>query len=632
LNTIIRQARSLFGTLGRALAAGAGRGHGAGPAPVAGQRASLRRLLGLRRSYQRRAEYLETLIAVSQEQGDSPDMTSALFRIVACIQSNLGFQRTMLYLTDDEAIKLALREFGGQAPDWLEARGLQLGLPAGSLVEQAASSGRASQASRLVPDSGEKSGATAPTTELATPLLVRGRALGVLLVARGQPPEFDREEINAIQVIANQAAVAVENARLLRETKTRFDAVVALHETSLDLVSELDKAKLLEALLRRGASLLGVSTAAIFVYDPELQQIHNLANYNTWRDWTGVSLKLGEGVTGKVVESGEPMIVNDYVNWPGKAEIFSRTTNPRVMGAPLAWQGQVIGALIVDKPLEERPFDQQDLWLLGMFADLASIAIVNADLHLQVKQFGHELERKVEERTRELAAAKEEIAAKAEQLRLLLTNTIRIQEQERSRIALDIHDGVLQLAGAIRYEMQAARNMLPGSAAADSTAKLEAARQALDELETELRRVVYDLRPPALDEMGLLTSLQDHVRRFQQLTGIECSLKVAGEPFRLAPDIETDVYRIVLEALQNVASHAKATSVSVSVKFHEKTLSAEVADNGRGFDASQFGGEARVQHLGLLSMRQRAEDNGGCMEVHSDPAEGTRVIFRDIGR
>jgi signal transduction histidine kinase len=597
------------------------------------QRASLRRLLGVRRSYDRPAKYLETLIAVSQEQADSPDMTSALLRIVACIQNNLDLEATSVYLTDDEAIKLAMRELGSRAPEGLEQKGLQLGAPPGSIVEQAAASGAAIQsgppgAGRL-PATGELQSSGG---QLATPLLVRGRAIGVLVVERNHPQEFDREEINAMQVIANQAAIAVENARLLRETHTRFDAVVALHETSLDIVSELDKENLLEALLRRGASLLDVETAAIFVYDRENQRISNLANHNTWRDWSGVTLSLGEGVTGQVIQTGEPMIVNDYFSWPGKAEIFSRTTNPRVMGAPLAWQGQVIGALIVDKPIKERPFDQQDLWLLGMFADLASIAIVNADFHQQVKDFGQELEKKVEERTKELEAAKEEIGVKVEQLRLLLTNTIRIQEQERSRIALDIHDGVLQLAGAVRYEIQAARNTLPDGDEGASSEKLGAARQALDELETELRRVVYDLRPPALDEMGLLTCLQDQVRRFQQLTGIRCSLQVAGEPFRLSPAVETDVYRILLEALQNVASHAKATTVAIEVEFHGKRLSATVVDDGRGFDASQFGGEARAQHLGLLSMRQRAEDNGGTMEVSSSPEAGTRVAFRNIGQ
>lgn len=561
-------------------------------------------------------------------------MTGALFAIMACIQSKLEFDLVTLYLTDDEVVKLAIRERGSEESEKFEKfeeRGLMLEVPRGSFAERAARGGRPIQCDDSTAD-GTENGikGAAKIRKLATPLLVRGKSIGVLVVQRSDPPEFDQEEIGAMQVIANQAAIVVDNARLLRETNTRFDAVVALHETSLDLVSQLDKDKLLESLLRRGASLIGVETAAIFVYDPERQRISNLANYNTWRDWTGITLSLGEGVTGKVVESGEPMIVNDYFNWPGKAKIFSRTTNPRVMGAPLEWQGQVIGALIVDKPMKERPFDQQDLWLLGMFADLASIAIVNADLHQQVKEFGRALEQRVEERTRELEDAKEELASKADQLRLLLANTIRIQEQERSRIALDIHDGVLQLAGAVRFEMQAAKNMLPAKSDSSSE-KLAAARQALGEMETELRRVVYDLRPPALDEMGLLVCLQDHTRRFQQLTGIHTSLHVVGEPFRLSPAAETDVYRMILEAMQNVASHAKASSVSVELHYLENTISAVVADDGHGFDSSALVGETRAQHLGLLSMRQRAEDNGGCMEVDSRPQVGTRVTFRNIG-
>lgn len=600
---------------------------------LSSQKNALRPPTDISGSPRRRAKYLEILRFLSQQMGVSPDMSSALLGMVDRIRDHLDYQQSFLYLTDENAINQVLRELGERSPDSLREKGLQLGAPAGSIVARAANTRRAVYCSDQVRPHcslGRECSASG-STNLAIPLLARDHAIGVLVVQNDRSYRFDSEEIDTLQMIATQTAIAVENTRLFGETQARFDAVVALHETSLDIISELDKDNLLRALLRRGARLIEVETAAIFLYDHEHEVIYNRANYNTWRDWTGVTLSLGEGVTGQVILTGQSMIVNDYFSWPGKAEIFSRTTNPRVMGAPLAWHGQVIGALIVDKPISERPFDEHDLWLLTMFADLASIAIINADLHQRVKQFGQELERKVEERTLQLASAKEEIDATAEQLRLLLAKTIRIQEEERSRIARDIHDGVLQLASAVRYEIQAAKVTLQPHGSDKSVEKLSAARQVLDELESELRRVIYDLHPPALDSMGLVPCIEDHVHRFAQITGIDCDLRVRGNPYRLPAPVETDIYRILIEALQNVASHANSTSAAVELEFQDKALSLAVSDDGQGFDTSPFESEARPDHLGLLSMRQRAESIGGTMEVRSRGGKGTCVKFRNLG-
>ena len=142
-----------------------------------------------------------------------------------------------------------------------------------------------------------------------------------------------------------KGTATAENARLSQETQHRYQAMVALHETSLDIIARLDTAQLLEALLRRGAQLLRAKAGMLYLYDPHTQLIHTAASYHTVRDWSGVMLHLGEGVIGQVIQSGQPLIVNDYFNWPGHAAAFENGTENHIVGVPLKWERQIIGGI-----------------------------------------------------------------------------------------------------------------------------------------------------------------------------------------------------------------------------------------------------------------------------------------------
>ncbi|HBY98341.1 MAG: GAF domain-containing sensor histidine kinase [Ardenticatenaceae bacterium] len=423
-----------------------------------------------------------------------------------------------------------------------------------------------------------------------------------------------------------QIAIAQENVRLLHEARQRFQAMTALHETSLDIVSELNREQVLQAILQRAADLLGAQGGSLGIYEPETNLVRKIAIHNLPAKYRGATLPLGEGVAGKVVATGEPLIVNDYLQWTGRSETFADTPYDALLGVPLRWQGEVVGCLDVLDLGERRPFSEEDIWLLSSFADLASIAIKNADLHERLVHLGQELERKVEQRTNELVQAQEALAQKTEQLQRLLAATVHIQEEERVRIARDLHDGSNQLITGTLYEIQAAHESILAQRPAVALEKLGIIKGLLRKIEAENQRIISGLRPPLLDAQGLVPALKWHARTAQDRSQIACSIQVSGQPRRLSPEAETAVYRIVQESLNNVMAHAQAQTVEIRVSFRPARLCVIVEDDGTGFDVESVLATAPGQ-MGLIGMRERAESIGGQLKVRSLPGHGTRIVL-----
>jgi signal transduction histidine kinase len=203
-------------------------------------------------------------------------------------------------------------------------------------------------------------------------------------------------------------------------------------------------------------------------------------------------------------------------------------------------------------------------------------------------------------------------AARAEELAVL---------QERTRLARELHDSVTQSLYSLTLLAAAGQRMIQAEdlqqVAANQARLGEIAQQALQ----EMRLLVYELRPLALESEGLIGALEQRVENVERRAGIEARVVVEGE-VHLAPDLEEDLYRIAQEALNNSLKHAKASQVALSVRVADESVVLEVVDDGQGFDL------ARVRHkggLGLIGMQERADEIGGQLNVRSAPGEGTSV-------
>jgi signal transduction histidine kinase len=221
-----------------------------------------------------------------------------------------------------------------------------------------------------------------------------------------------------------------------------------------------------------------------------------------------------------------------------------------------------------------------------------------------------------------------EVAALASARKRLLDRTVQAREEERIRLAAELHDGPIQRLTGVAYTADLSRRRL-------ARADLAGGRELLDSLENDirgevatLRQVMVQLRPPALDEWGLSAALGDYARAFQQQTGIACSVQ-ASLPGRLARAHETVLYRVAQEALTNVAKHARAGHAWVSVQTSRGQVRLQVGDDGAGFatshPADRIGDHLGLNHFGLASMRQQLEMAGGSWQVRSRPGQGTVV-------
>lgn len=201
---------------------------------------------------------------------------------------------------------------------------------------------------------------------------------------------------------------------------------------------------------------------------------------------------------------------------------------------------------------------------------------------------------------------------------------IKAQEEERKRVAREIHDGPAQTMANVVFRAEVCERMLD--------IDHERARQELQQLKDqvrgclkEVRKIIFDLRPMALDDLGLVPALRRLVDDVQDKAGLQANLTVLGDVRRLDSYLEVAVFRIVQEALANVAKHAQARTAQVVVEFHRGTMTVAVYDDGRGFDVEAV---RRDDHFGLLSMQERAALIDGKFELKSQTGRGTRLTVR----
>ncbi|MFQ5812911.1 MAG: GAF domain-containing protein, partial [Anaerolineae bacterium] len=222
-------------------------------------------------------------------------------------------------------------------------------------------------------------------TFFTMPLLAKGKVVGGIVASTRE--EISERDTEKLMTFANQAAIAIENARLYEASRRRSEELAALHATSLNITVPHDLPTLLQTIVERAARLLDAPGGGMYLCDPERREVRCVVSYNTPRDYTGTVLKYGEGAAGRVAETGEPLIIDDYRTWSSRAAVYEEEQPfSTVLSAPMIWQDQVTGVIHVLHDVETRRFTQADLELLSLFASQAAIAIENARLYEETRQ------------------------------------------------------------------------------------------------------------------------------------------------------------------------------------------------------------------------------------------------------
>ena len=244
--------------------------------------------------------------------------------------------------------------------------------------------------------------------------------------------------------------------------------------------------------------------------------------------------------------------------------------------------------------------------------EIRELSIALADMGNQLATQMHGLEESQVERSHQ-----------AEQMRNLLRRTLRLQEDERRRIAGDIHDAVSPLITGALYQARALQMRNGASPPAEREETLANVNSLLEQASNEIHSVIFDLRPPDLDDIGVVAAIEAFIQTFSR-TGLACRLEVVNDLPPQTPEVRLGVYRIVQEALHNVVRHASADEAVVRLESTNGILRVTIMDNGIGFDPAM---SYRPTSLGLLSMRERAAAIGASFKIVSKPGGGSAIII-----
>ena len=426
---------------------------------------------------------------------------------------------------------------------------------------------------------------------LGVPILIRGESWGNLYLTEKDGGAFTDSDEEAAVVLADWAATAIDNARLYATSELRraeLEQAVRGLEATRDIATAIAMAtsleRVLELIVKRGRALVDANTVLIMLREDDTLVVTAAAGHAVGA--RGVRVPIDRSTSGQVLEHARAERISDVSSRLriAPADLGVPDAHTALL-VPMTHRGQTVGVLAAfDRGPEHGAFSEEDEQLMRMFAATAANAVVAA--------------RSVE----------------ADRLR----SAMAAADEERRHWALELHDETLQALGGLKV-------LLSSVLQRHNPAQNEAAmREAIEEIETgigNLRAMISDLRPAALDDLGLRAALSALIeRRAQDDLEITSELRLpdprAGEA-RLSPELETTVYRLVQEALTNVVKHARAGHVRVMVSAGDGEVEVEVHDDGVGFAA-----DAPKGGFGLTGIRERVYLAGGTMDVQSGP-DGT---------
>jgi signal transduction histidine kinase len=426
---------------------------------------------------------------------------------------------------------------------------------------------------------------------LGVPVVIRGEVWGNLYLTEKTDGEFTESDEQAAVILADWAAIAIHNARLYetserrrQEAETAFRGLEATRDVAVAIGGDTGLEHALELIVKRGRALVNARSVVIMLREGEELVVHASAGHVT--PTRGVRLSIAESTSGQVLERGRPERISDVGSRLRIDPQAFGVSNPRtVLMVPMLYRGSGVGVLAAfDRRPDSAPFTGDDEQLLRTFAASAATAVALAQ------------------------------SVESDRLR----SSMAAADAERRRWARELHDETLQGLGGLQVLLSSALRR------GDAQRREQAMAQAVEHIAREidnLRAIITELRPAALDELGLATAIEGLLDRHREQSGFEIAaeLSLPGQSERLDDELESAVYRLLQEALTNVAKHAGAHRVRVVVGESGGRLQLEVHDDGTGFDLDTVS-----RGFGLAGMRERVGLAGGTISIDSGEG-GTRL-------
>ncbi len=425
---------------------------------------------------------------------------------------------------------------------------------------------------------------------IGAPIRVRGEAWGSLHLTEKQGAErFDDNDLEAIVVLADWAAVAIGNARLSEEVtagRHELDRALRTMRTAMEISTAIggdtDLLHILELIVERARALVDADALLIWLRHGDQLRIAAAAGNADVPD--DAAIPLDGSTAGVALRAGRSLRVEDAQRMLIRPAEFGMSQASSTLLVPLVHRGRGLGVLVAfDRLGATASFDADNERALEAFAAGAATAVATARL--------------VEEQR--------------------LHDSIAAAESERGRWARELHDETLQGMASLKLALAGALRAKPDQ----SRLVLQSAVSQLEHDIGALRTIIADLRPSALDELGLVPALRTLVTAVAETAGLDTRVSIELGAVRLGPDVETVAYRVAQEALTNVVKHADARTVAIDLRLDAERLRLTVADDGCGV------GDVRAGGYGIVGMRERAALASGKVEITQASAGGTRVTL-----
>ncbi|MEO8538830.1 MAG: GAF domain-containing protein [bacterium] len=432
-------------------------------------------------------------------------------------------------------------------------------------------------------------------TMVIVPMRYGDRNLGTVETFFGPRDVPDEREIGLISAMARQAATAIENAFLFSQTEKRVRQLEALTLIASSFSLELSLSELMDRMSEHIVRATTSLAAAVTLAEGPFGGMRMIGTYGVpegFADAMEESFRQGAGSTTRQAMAERRTIYQSNLR-PDRMEdarygpVRSRIENAEwdsVLLSPIIHGNQALGVLMLGYPKDAEP-DAEERAFVDAVADQTGLVIENARLYQRASS----------------AAALE----------------------ERQRLARELHDSVSQALYGIALGARTARRRVGDDGPANVTEPLDYVLSLAEAGLTEMRALIFELRPESIATEGLVAAIGRQVAATQARYGVKVTANLADEP-DVSLDVKEALYRITQESMHNTVKHARAQNITVNLIHEEDEVRLEIQDDGQGFDPSgEFPG-----HLGLRSMQERARDIGGRLEIESSPGEGTRITLR----
>jgi signal transduction histidine kinase len=445
--------------------------------------------------------------------------------------------------------------------------------------------------------SGFPEGHAGMTSFLGVPISAYGRSVGqIYLTDKEGGEEFTEDDQRLIEMLAAHAAAAIENARLYRQVLSsgedltqRNEELELIHSMTTTASTTLELDELLQAMLDQAVRLFAAQAGEAFIYDP-LEAVYRLIVHRGEAPEAFFSVdrfRIGQGFIGLVAETGKPIWTSALGEDPRfKRQPVVEAGFETFVSVPMTSGGAVVGVISLAFH-GKREIDEREVGLLEAVGAGIGVAVENARLSRQARR-------------------------------------VAILE-ERERIGMDLHDGIIQSIYAAGLTLDSI-NMMIKEDTQGAKVKLENVAKELNTIMSDIRAYILDLKPSRIQPGYLVESLADLLKGIRAVSLLESELTLEHElADRLRHDTATAIFHIAQEAVTNSARHSKANRLWLSVREVDEDLVLQVIDNGVGF--SQDGVSHRLGH-GLNNMQERAGQIGGTWDLFSGKGEGTTITVR----